>query len=107
MTNNFANPSYRIIAGEILSGTAERARKIEVACGRIWLTIAGQTDDYWLNAGESMLIPAGHFVVIEADQQASLIELSAVSSVINLKDQAYAPTGMLQRLTRKLNQVFA
>lgn len=107
MTNNFANPSYKIVAGETFSGTAEQPRKITVACGRVWLTIAGQTDDYWLNAGESMVIPAGHFVVIEADQQASLIELSAVSSIINLKNQAYAPKGLLQKLAHKLNQAFA
>ena len=105
MTNNFANPSYMIAAGATLSGTAEHTRKIEVACGRVWLTVAGQVDDYWLSTGESMVIPANQFVVIEAENQASVIELSAVSSVINVKTMA--GTSYLQKLTRKLSQAFA
>ena len=106
MINNFANSSYMIAAGVALSGTAEQARKIEVACGRVWLTVAGQIDDYWLSTGESMVIPANQFVVIEAENQASLIELSAVSNVINVKS-AVANTSYLQKLTRKLSQAFA
>ncbi|MBC3920514.1 DUF2917 domain-containing protein [Undibacterium sp. CY18W] len=107
MTNNFANPSYTIAAGNTLSGHSETARKIEVACGRVWLTIAGNQDDFWLAAGESMVIPANQLVVIEAEQQASLIELSAVSSVISMKNQDFLAGGYLQKLTRKLSQVFA
>ena len=107
MTTNFANPSYMIAAGETLSGTAEHARKIEVACGRIWLTIEGQLDDHWLSAGESVVIPARRSVVIEAEQHASLIELSAVSSIIELKHQAPVHAGILKKLADKLNQALA
>lgn len=107
MTNNFANSSYMIAAGETLSGTAEQARKVAVACGRIWLTIEGQIDDHWLAAGESVVIPANRSVVIETENQASLIELSAVSSIINLKNQAPVHTGLLQKLANKLGQALA
>ncbi|MBI3285647.1 MAG: DUF2917 domain-containing protein [Burkholderiales bacterium] len=76
MSNKFANPSYTIAAGTAISGIADRARAIEVACGRVWLTIQGDLNDYWLQAGETFHLPAGRLVVIEADRQASLIEFA-------------------------------
>ena len=107
MTNNFANPSYTIAAGATLSGNAEQARKIEVACGRVWLTIAGQKDDYWLSAGESMTIPANQLVVIEAEDKASLIELSAGSIIAKKPATEFSLASYVGKLSSKLSQTFA
>jgi quercetin dioxygenase-like cupin family protein len=32
---------------------------VEVAHGVLWLTIEGDAEDYWLDAGQSFLLPAG------------------------------------------------
>lgn len=77
MSNIFANPSYTIAGGTAVSGTLEQPHAIQIACGRVWLTIEGDDCDYWLSAGESLNLPAGRLVVIEADRQASLIETVA------------------------------
>ncbi len=37
----------------------DRPLVIEVAHGALWLTIEGDAEDYWLDAGQSFLLPAG------------------------------------------------
>ncbi|MGN6232883.1 MAG: DUF2917 domain-containing protein [Trinickia sp.] len=37
----------------------DRSLVVEVARGTLWLTIEGDAEDYWLDAGESFLLPAG------------------------------------------------
>lgn len=37
----------------------DRALVVEVAQGALWLTIEGDAQDYWLDAGQSFLLPAG------------------------------------------------
>ena len=115
MTNNFANSSYTIVAGAAVSGTLAQASRIQVACGRVWLTIAGQEHDFWLHAGETMLIPAGRLIVIEADKQASAIDIVAVtapvSATISARTPVSQPQNMMaatwQKLSNKLSQAFA
>lgn len=107
MTNNFANPSYTITAGKTLSGVSPVERQIKVVCGRVWLTIAGDDSDFWLTADESVVIPAHRMVVLEADQQASSIELKTVTSPATSNQPEFAATNYLQKLTQKLNHVFA
>ncbi|NDI87365.1 DUF2917 domain-containing protein [Undibacterium crateris] len=107
MTNNFANPSYTITAGKTLSGVSPVDRQIKVVCGRIWLTIAGDDSDFWLATDETVVIPAHRMVVLEADQQASRIELQTVTSPAAAHQSEFAVTNYLQKLTQKLNHVFA
>ncbi len=37
----------------------DRALVVEVAHGALWLTIEGDAQDYWLDPGQSFLLPAG------------------------------------------------
>jgi len=37
----------------------DRALVVEVAQGALWLTIEGDAEDYWLDPGQSFLLPAG------------------------------------------------
>ncbi|MGN6667776.1 MAG: DUF2917 domain-containing protein [Trinickia sp.] len=37
----------------------DRAIVVEVAHGALWLTIEGDAEDYWLEPGQSFLLPAG------------------------------------------------
>lgn len=51
------------------------ARELLVARGRLWLTVSGaagggREDDVWLDAGQSLLLPSGAEVVLEAWPQA-------------------------------------
>jgi len=107
MTNNFANQSYTITAGKTLSGVSPVDRKIRVVCGRVWLTIAGEDCDFWLSDDETVVIPANRMVVVEADQQASLIELQTVTSTVAANQPDFALTNYLQKLSHKLTHVFA
>ncbi|MFZ6816386.1 DUF2917 domain-containing protein [Undibacterium sp. Rencai35W] len=112
MTNNFAKPSYTIPSGDTVSGMLEQARRIEIACGRVWLTIAGEEHDFWLSAGDTVNLPANRLIVIESDQQASLIELSnVVEATTGSSMQQHTSLNVasyLQKLSQKLrDQVFA
>lgn len=62
-------------AGQVLSLHAEWAGTLQVTCGRVWVTISGQSDDYWLNPGDHLNVAAGSRMVLEADQGRSLINL--------------------------------
>lgn len=107
MTINFANPSFLIAAGSTVSGQSEHAHKLTVATGRIWLTIAGEDEDFWLSAGESVTIPAQRLVVIEADQQNCSI---ASTPVVQSQAAPARNTGFpfqWQKLTQKISHVFA
>jgi quercetin dioxygenase-like cupin family protein len=37
----------------------DRSLVVEVAQGTLWLTVEGDAEDYWLEAGQSFLLPAG------------------------------------------------
>ncbi|MFZ6849921.1 DUF2917 domain-containing protein [Undibacterium sp. RuRC25W] len=107
MTNNFANQSYTINAGSTLSGVSPVDRKIRIVCGRVWLTIAGDEADFWLTDEETVVIPANRMVVVEADQQTSLIELQTVSASVISKQNDFALATYFQKLSHKLTHAFA
>lgn len=37
----------------------DRPLVVEVAHGTLWLTIEGDAEDYWIDSGQSFLLPAG------------------------------------------------
>lgn len=62
----------RLAPGQALTLAAARApRRLVVLGGRLWLTLAGGTDDHWLGAGEGLTLAAGQEAVIEAWPEAS------------------------------------
>ncbi len=65
-----------LAAGEALSlPIGPGARELGVTEGRLWLTLKGHQDapaqDIWLSAGDSLHLPAGSHVVVEAWPQAA------------------------------------
>lgn len=75
MRISFTQKTHAIMAGHAVSGIAEQAQTIRVACGRVWITIEGMLHDHWLSAGESLVVAPGRLVVIEADNVDSRVDL--------------------------------
>ncbi|MES2535335.1 MAG: DUF2917 domain-containing protein [Pseudomonadota bacterium] len=74
MKNLFARRFYSIGAGQTVSGFARQAQTIHVTCGKVWITIEGMPQDHWLFAGDSLTVPPGRRIVIEADQFDSRVD---------------------------------
>ena len=83
MLVKFAKESYTIPAGAAVSGKVASPQAIHIASGRVWLTVEGLEADHWLNAGETFTLPADRLIVIEADKQASLIEMATGKAAIS------------------------
>jgi hypothetical protein len=62
----FTNSTLNIKDGMTVSGISNRRETLSVLRGRLWLTVEGSADDYWLGAGDSMRIEPDKLVVIEA-----------------------------------------
>lgn len=53
--------------GEALSlDIGPGARQLSVTSGRVWLTQSGNLQDVWLESGDSLALPGGAQVVMEA-----------------------------------------
>ena len=95
MQNLFAKQSLRIAAGTIVSGVSDRDQIVRVECGKVWITIEGSRQDYWLRAGQSVTVVPGRLVVIEADVLDSRVSLPAMRahpfrlSAANVRTLAY------------------
>jgi hypothetical protein len=74
MLEKFTKGSYTIGAGQALSGKISAPRTVRITGSRIWLTIEGQSHDYWLKPGESLTLPSNRLIVLEADQGDSRVE---------------------------------
>lgn len=83
MRGLFTNDSIRLCAGEVASGISARARTLRVHGGNAWITIEGDSHDFWLSAGESLVVKAGRLVVVEAQPDglhaAALVESSVIA----------------------------
>ncbi len=99
MLVNFTMSRYLIGADATLSGKLKQARLLQVASGRVWLTIEGQSTDFWLSAGESIALPAHRLIVLQADQQDSDVRLSlqaCAEPAANSRLQAHFASGARQ-----------
>lgn len=102
MTNRQA-ATLQLRAGQTHSLVLSQAREIKVKQGQVWITITGVSDDYWLQAGDQMLLPAHMQVVIEADKQACELSwqtLHAVTDTASEAQDARASGWLKQVLTR-------
>lgn len=71
MPISLTQSELKLSAGQTLSGVLSETRELKVRQGRVWITITGVTDDYWLKPGETISLPAHMQIVIEADQHAA------------------------------------
>jgi len=72
MNDHHGTLRYELTRSRILS--LPTAGGLTIACDRglVWVTAAGQLDDYWVPSGESLSIARGGRVVIEAAQSSAI-----------------------------------
>lgn len=67
---NAASNVWQLRTGQVLRHPLRRAETLKVCSGRLWLTANGQLDapaeDWVLQAGDQLRLPAGQEVVVEA-----------------------------------------
>jgi hypothetical protein len=64
----------QLAAGAVLSGRLDASRLVTVRSGLVWITQAGRGEDFWLGAGEGIILQPRQLLVIEA-AMASELEL--------------------------------
>lgn len=74
MKNIVAHDFLILQPGQLISVSADVALTMQVDCGRVWVTIAGGKNDYWLFDGDTLALVAGRHVVIEAYKMCSRID---------------------------------
>lgn len=94
MKTLFTREEHTLQAGQMLSGVAVAANSLQVVHGHVWLTVEGELIDYWLAAGDTLLLPAGRRVVLEAE---------GVASIVKTTSQAKAPASIWARLAASLS----
>jgi hypothetical protein len=78
MRKLFTKSSLCINAGSTVSGMSTEPETLHVTTGRVWVTVEGQLDDYFLQAGDSITVDADRLIVIEADKIDSRVHLPAL-----------------------------
>ena len=72
MRKLFTNETLDIPAGQAVSGIASRPQALRVLRGRVWLTVEGIDQDYFLRTGDTFTAIPGCLIVLEADHDASV-----------------------------------
>lgn len=75
MRKLFTKSTLCIAAGATASGISTEPETLHVTSGRVWVTVEGQLDDFWLQAGDSLTVDADRLIVIEADKVDSRVNL--------------------------------
>ncbi len=70
-----AKDSLILSAGELVSVSTDIALKLSIDCGRVWITQEGDETDYWLLAGDTLVLQPLRHIVIEADGQFSRMDV--------------------------------
>jgi DUF2917 family protein len=69
-------PATRLLTlptGEARTLRRSAGSRIDVVSGRVWLTVPGDLDDYFVAGGESMLLPGNGPVVIQSDGRGAAV----------------------------------
>lgn len=74
MQNIPAEESLSLAPCRLVSIRLEEKQAIRVVSGRVWITIEADANDYWLSAGEAMVLPRDRHIVIEAGSEFSCID---------------------------------
>lgn len=75
MRGLFTTQRHIIQAGSAISGRSRTPSTLRVSSGRVWVTVEGCDEDFWLSANESLAIAAGCLVVAEAGGQDSRVDI--------------------------------
>jgi hypothetical protein len=79
MSHDTTSTLVHLRDGELFHGPADRPAWVTVVRGRAWITCAGDLDDHFLAAGQSMHLPAGAGVLVGADGAVQLLLAKAPS----------------------------
>ena len=66
MQNIFNNKPVQLAQGEVVALRIKGRVKLKVMTGRVWVTLQGDSADYWLCGGQQIDIPGYGILVIEA-----------------------------------------
>lgn len=98
-TLNQQHHHLHLAGGALASGQFERSRLLLVRRGYVWITQEGRGEDFWLSAGDSIILLPGQLVVVEA-MLASEIYLenrAELSICLWLRAGWFAARGLMQR----------
>jgi hypothetical protein len=75
MLIEFTKDVHQLAPGALISFQLKQAQVLQIAGGRVWLTIEGDARDHWLQAGASLILPAARLIVIEAEHAGTSLHL--------------------------------
>ena len=63
---------YQLSAGSVVGFRLASARLLVVKKGLVWVTQEGRSEDFWLHAGDGIIVTSPQLLVIEAEQDCEL-----------------------------------
>ncbi|MBB3211704.1 hypothetical protein FHW67_000952 [Herbaspirillum sp. Sphag1AN] len=63
---------YQLSAGNVVSFRLASARLLVVRRGMVWITQEGRSEDFWLRAGDGIIVSSTQLLVIEAEHDSEL-----------------------------------
>lgn len=75
MQNFFNNKPLQLAQGEVVALRINGGIKLKVMCGRVWVTLQGDSADYWLCDGQQIDIPGYGILVVEAASGACQVQV--------------------------------
>ena len=86
-------------AGALASGKFERSRLLLVRRGYVWVTQEGRPEDFWLHAGDALIVQPGRTIVVEAVIVSEIFmeNRSKPGAGLWFKVRCFAARGLLQR----------
>ena len=93
-------------SGALATGKFERSRLLLVRRGHVWITQEGRPEDFWLSAGDALIVQPGKMLVIEAAiaSEIYLEHRAGLTVMLWLKTRCLAMRSMLQRRLGKLGR---
>ena len=72
MISELTNARIELQREGLMNLRAPKGSTIECETGLVWVTQEGEPDDYWLPAGQSLVLPRSGRIVIEAAQSSRI-----------------------------------
>jgi uncharacterized protein (AIM24 family) len=93
-----------LAGGALATARFEGSRLLLVQRGYVWITQEGRAEDFWLNAGDAIIVQPGRLVVIEAAiaSEISLEQRPASGLLPWLKMRGAVVRAALQRALARL-----
>lgn len=92
-------------SGTLATGKFERSRLLLVRRGHVWVTQEGRREDFWLGAGDALILQPGRLLVIEAAVASEIYLENRAELTLSLwiKTRCLMVRSVLQRRFARLN----